>query len=467
MNSNLLFILFSDNPSDILLFFGRFHPLIVHLPIGFLLLAGLAEFSTKWEKFEPIKNLIHYIWLLGVISTFFAVVLGYFLSLSGDYNEDIIFWHQRGGIAILILSIVYYFISKRQISIPFQGNTILLSGIAFMIFYTGHMGGNLTHGSTYLFEYAPNPIRKLAGLPNKSMSRKNLTLIDSADVYLDLISPIMDKRCISCHNLEKKKGDLNLTSFSSLMKGGESGKIIIPGDISSSDLFRRITLPTNHKDFMPTEGKQPLTADQVALIGWWIIKNAPSSGYLTALNPNKQIINNVNRQLGLDDFNFLRQKVQPPKKEIVDSLSNSGFIVNVLMKENYFLEANFSLSEKELTNNSIETLLQIKKQLIWLNLTDSNVSDDNLKKIGELERLMKLNLSKTKISDKGLSHLEKLEKLESLNLFRTKVSNELINVIPKLPNLKRLYLSESNATEGIVSQLKKSKPDMEIIFDSK
>ena len=299
------------------------------------------------------------------------------------------------------------------------------------------MGGNLTHGSTYLFEYAPNPIRKLAGLPNKSRSRKNLTLIDSVDVYLDLISPIMDKRCISCHNLEKKKGDLNLTSFSSLMKGGESGKIIIPGDISSSDLFRRITLPTNHKDFMPTEGKQPLTADQVALIGWWINKNAPSSGYLTALNPNKEIINNVNRQLGLDDFNFLRQKVQPPKKEIIDSLSNSGFIVNVLMKENYFLEANFSLSEKELTNNSIETLLQIKKQLIWLNLTDSNVSDDNLKKIGELERLMKLNLSKTKISDKGLSHLEKLEKLESLNLFRTKVSNELINIIPKLPNLKK------------------------------
>ena len=121
------------------------------------------------------------------------------------------------------------------------------------------MGGNLTHGSTYLFEYAPNPIRQLAGLPNKSMPRKNFILIDSVDIYLDLISPIMDKRCISCHNLEKKKGDLNLTSFSSLMEGGESGKIIIPGDISSSDLYRRITLPTNHKDFMPTDGKQPLT----------------------------------------------------------------------------------------------------------------------------------------------------------------------------------------------------------------
>ena len=100
------------------------------------------------------------------------------------------------------------------------------------------------------------------------------------------------------------------------MEGGESGKIIIPGDISSSDLYRRITLPTNHKDFMPTDGKQPLTADQVALIGWWI-KNAPSSGYLTALNPNKEIIDNVNRQLGLDDFNFLRQRYSLPKKKLL------------------------------------------------------------------------------------------------------------------------------------------------------
>lgn len=466
MSLTLVLLLFSDDPSNNLLFFGRFHSLVVHLPIGFLLLAGLAEFSTKWKKFEPVQAFVHYIWLLGVISAFFAVLFGYFLSLSGDYSEDIIFWHKWGGIGILILSSVYYFISKRQISIPFKGNSILLTAIILMIFYTGHLGGNLTHGSTYLFEYAPNPIRQLAGLPNKSMPRKNFTKIDSVDIYSDLISPIIDRRCVSCHNSEKKKGDLNLTSFSSLMKGGESGQIIIPGDINTSDLFRRITLPMDHKDFMPTEGKQPLTADQVQLIGWWIKENAPSSAYLKELDPDKEITDIVNRQLGLDDYNFLRQKVQPPKKETIASLSKSGFILNALMKENYFLEANYSLSEKELTIQSVETLLKLKKQLIWLNLTDSNLSDDKLKKIGELERLMKLNLSKTNISDKGLAHLGNLKKLKSLNLYKTKVSEELLNVIPKLPNLKRLYLSETNATEDIVSQLNKKKQNLEIIFNS-
>ena len=106
--------------------------------------------------------------------------------------------------------IVYYFISKRQIKIPFHGNSILLTAIFLIIFYTGHLGGNLTHGSTYLLEYAPNPIRQFAGLRNKSIRRKKVTVIDSVDVYLDLISPIINNRCISCHNPEKKKGKLKL-----------------------------------------------------------------------------------------------------------------------------------------------------------------------------------------------------------------------------------------------------------------
>lgn len=465
MGLSILLNIDSETPSDIILFFGRIHPLVVHLPIGFLLLAGLAEVSTRSKKFEPIKPFTQYIWVLGVIGAFFAVLFGYFLSLSGDYNEDTIFWHKWSGVALLLLSLVCYYISKKKIKIPFYGKPVLVTLVIVTIFYTGHLGGNLTHGSTYLMEYAPNPIRQLAGLPKKAIPRKKVTVIDSADVYLDLVSPIMNDRCVSCHNTDKKKGGLELTNFSDVMRGGENGDVIIPGDANSSDLFRRITLPDTHDDFMPTEGKRPLTEDEVNLIGWWINKKAPSNGSFTALNPEKEMMDNVNRQLGLDRNKFLREPVRAPKKEVIDSLNNQGFILNLLMKDNYFLEANFSLSEKELATNSFEMLLQIKDQLIWLNLSNSNVSDKNLEKIGQLENLIKLNLSRNKISDIGLIHLEKLKNLESLNLFGTEVSNKLLIVIPKFMHLKRLYLSKSNATDEIVSQLKKENKKLKIIFD--
>ena len=465
MGLTVLLNIDSETPSDIILFFGRIHPLVVHLPISFLLLAVLAEISTKRKKFEPLKPFVQYIWGLGAIGAFFAVLFGYFLSLSGDYNEDTIFWHKWSGVAVLLFSIVCYYIAKKQIKIPFYGKSILVTLVVFTIFYTGHLGGNLTHGSTYLLEYAPNTIRQLAGLPNKAISRKKVTVLDSADVYFDLISPIMNDRCVSCHNSDKKKGDLELTTFSSLMKGGENGDVIIPGDANSSDLFRRITLPETHDDFMPTEGKRPLTDDEVALIGWWIDKDAPSTGYFTALNSDKEIIDNVNRQLGLDKNKFLREKVQPPKKEIIDSLSNHGYILNVLMKDNYFLEANYSLSEKKLTTNSVEMLLEVKDQLIWLNMSNSNLSDKDLEIIGQLENLIKLNLSKNKISDNGLIHLEKLKNLEFLNLYDTEVSEKLLVVVPKLIHLKSLYLSKSNATDKIVAQLQKENKKLKIIFD--
>ncbi len=455
----------TDNPSDILIFFGRIHPLVVHFPIGFLILAALVEIVTKWTKFKPLKNYTQYLWGLGCISAFFAILFGYFLSLSGDYNESTVFLHKWSGVALFLFSTICYYISKKQIKLPFYGKRILIFIVVFTVFYTGHLGGNLTHGSTYLFEYAPNSIRSLVGMPKKAIPRKKVTVLDSADVYLDLISPIMNNRCVSCHNQDKKKGDLDLTSFSNLMKGGENGDVIIPNDAEASDFYRRITLPKSHDDFMPSEGKRPLTKNEVTLIGWWINNNAPPNGYFTQLNPDNEIINKVKNILGLDKNSLFNKKVDPPKMGIIDSLSKQGFILNKLMKDNYYLEANFSLSEKSITKKGFETILQLKDQLIWLNLSHSNITDEYLEKIGQLENLIKLNISRNDISDEGLIHMSNLQNLESLNLYETNVSDSLLTVIPKLTNLKRLYLSESKANDSIINQLKKKNEKLKIIFD--
>ena len=153
------------------------------------------------------------------------------------------------GVAVFLFSLVCYFVSKKQWKLPFYGKRILISLIVFTIFYTGHLGGNLTHGSTYLLEYAPNVVRNLVGMPDKAIPREKVKVLDSADVYLDLISPILDRRCVSCHNDDKKKGDLDLTSYANLALGGENGEVVVPGDLNTSDIYRRITLSETHDDF--------------------------------------------------------------------------------------------------------------------------------------------------------------------------------------------------------------------------
>lgn len=454
-----------ENLPDIITFFGRFHPIVVHLPIGFLLLAILAQFSTKWPKFSPLKAFVSHLWGLGALSALLAVVFGYMLSLSGDYDEETLFLHKWSGVVVLITSLLMFFLSKKYENF----NKIILSGLVVFLFgtltYTGHLGGNLTHGSTYLLEYAPNPVRELAGLPPKAIPRKKVTTLDSADVFLDIVQPILDKKCVSCHNDSKKKGDLLLTSHQLIIKGGENGDIVIPGNTESSELFRRITLPEEHKEFMPTEGKRPLSETEVELLEWWIEHGALSNGIVTQLNPEKETLATINSYLGLDKNNIFNKVVLPPKKELLDSLKQSGFVFNRLMRDNHYLEANFSLSENAISNSIIDSLLQLKDQLVWLNLSNVNLKDAHLQKIGELENLVKLDLSRNAISDNGIEHLSKLINLESLNLYNTQVSEKVFDIVSKMTRLKTIYLWNTKVNDSVLKQYQSENKTLKVIFE--
>ncbi len=71
--------------------------------------------------------------------------------------------------------------------------------------------------------------------------------------YQDQILPLIENNCGKCHNPDKKKADLDLTTYSSLMKGGGSGQVVVSGNPDSSKLWRAIThaeeptMPPNKK----------------------------------------------------------------------------------------------------------------------------------------------------------------------------------------------------------------------------
>jgi uncharacterized membrane protein len=452
-----------DDPSDFMIFVGRFHPLVVHLPIGFLILASIAQFATRLPKFHPLKPFLKYLWGLGAISAALAVVFGYLLSLSGDYNEDTLFWHKWSGVAVLIFSLGCYYISKQgKEKFNIVKWTLTILAVCTMAF-AGHLGGNLTHGQTYLLEYAPNPVRSIAGLQPKTEPRPKVTVLDSADVYLDLISPMMSSKCTSCHNPGKQKGDLLLNTYANIMKGGEYGEVIIPGNIEASELFRRITLPEIHDDFMPSEGKRPLSDQEVTIIEWWISSGATAEGFITELDLENKITTVVNNYLGLNKTDIFNKGVHLIEKSILDSLRQQGFVINRLMKNNYYLDANFSLSEKLISDTDLEQLLLLKEQLVWLDLSNSGVKDEHLKNIGELKNLIKLNLSGNVISDTNLEQLSKLTNLETLNLYNTQVSEGILNILPKLTKLQTIYLWQTRVNDSLLNNIQLSNKELKIV----
>ena len=86
------------------------------------------------------------------------------------------------------------------------------------------------------------------------------------------IAPIFHKSCMPCHGAEKPQGGLRLDSEAATLKGGEPGKVIIPGDSEKSVLVERL-LGVGEEARMPM-GADPLPASQIALIRAWIDQNA-------------------------------------------------------------------------------------------------------------------------------------------------------------------------------------------------
>jgi len=85
--------------------------------------------------------------------------------------------------------------------------------------------------------------------------------------YDDHVLPILENACNSCHNPDKKKGDLDLTTYRGLMAGSSGGKIVIAGEGDSSKIF---TISAHTAEpYMPPKGDR-LGIKEINLIREWI-----------------------------------------------------------------------------------------------------------------------------------------------------------------------------------------------------
>ena len=428
-----------NGTNDFVIFIGRFHPLIVHLPIGFLILGFILHLVNKLEQFKNSDNIIDFSLLLGGISALGACAMGYMLSLEGGYNEDAVLLHQWTGISMTVVAFALLAIRKFQISnASVQRGVFIL--VMVLLTFTGHFGGNLTHGSTYLFQYAPNTVRTIAGLPPKvERVYKKITNIDSALVFEDVLMPILDARCISCHNEEKLKGELLLTSFENLMKGGESGKVIVAGNSVSSELYKRITLAHNDEDFMPPEGKTPLSKEQVKMIEWWIDAGAKPKASLVALNADSKIKDQFEKYLGIGKYmTILNQPIDPIDASIIEEIKAAGFSVSIIAEKINYLDVSVKPGG-QVTKDQLETLKKAKDHIVWLDLKNSGIKDDYIGIINSLPNLIKLRLDRNDVSDAGVSQLKDLKNLEYINLSFTKITDQALTSINKLEHLDKAY----------------------------
>jgi uncharacterized membrane protein/mono/diheme cytochrome c family protein len=438
-------------------FIGHFHPLVVHLPIGILLMALLLQWLSAKEKYSAFYAPVPFLLLIGMISAILSCISGYLLSISDDYNKEIVGWHQWMGISVAIISILLY-CKERKIRFALQLRFLPLL-LFVLIMITGHLGGALTHGSDYLSA----PFTDIFSDTKETVATiKPLANAQEAVAYTDVVKPIFQTRCYSCHGPNKQKGKLRLDDSASIMKGGEDGKIIDIQNVDESELIKRILLPVDNDDHMPPREKPQPTENQVTLLHWWLSTGADFNKKVKDLNQPENIkpvllaLQEV-PDTGMKITTVPIEPVEQAGNASIERLKEQGIVVFPVAKGSNYLSANF-VTDSMITDEDINSLLAIKKQLIWLKMGFTNVDDQKMSKIKELSNLTRLSIEHTSISDKGIAELKSNKKLKYLNIVGTNVSAKGLLQLKDLKELQNVFVYRAKFNPDEWTELKTALP---------
>lgn len=445
---------------ELVYFFGRFHPLIIHFPIVLVLLILILEVLGKINILKVPKFLLGLIFGASLISCLISLILGFLLYLTGEFTGEIVRQHLWGGVLLTftISLAIFLFLSFHQSKSQtvYSAFIIILILANLTLIYTSHQGGSLTHGKEYLVEYFPIKPQQL------EWEQKP---IEEMLIYDDVIMAFMDRKCMSCHNENKAKGGLILTSFEDLVKGGKGDHpSLVVNSSLESEVFRRVNLPTNDGDFMPPEGKSPLNEKEVSLLKWWIDNGAdPQLRVIEAsLNPEiESVVQAYLTELETQQRNWYLQKLGT--ENLIESIGNIGNVeltIDPYDEKSIFISMKFPPSS--FGDNDFLNLQPIFQNVTKASFIGSDLTDDAFYHIGQMTSLSELYLQQTQIKGEGLSQLSRLVNLQLIDLSKTKISDGYLLNILMLPALQDVYINETSISKEVIDALKEIKPALNI-----
>ncbi len=427
---------------------GNFHPLFVHLPIGIILLAFALEIYNRFRSNTSADEIILFVLGAAGLTAVASLGTGWLLGENGSYDEELLFLHRWMAVAFTTTTILLFFL-KRSKSAGIQKLYMPAFVIVLiLVSITGHFGGNMTHGEGYLF---------------KDTSVKQVIIKDVAEakVHSDIIQPILEAKCVSCHNESKIKGGLLMTTTQDLLKGGDTGSVF--DSIEGKPLLvHRMFLPIEDEEHMPPKGKVQLTPEEIALLEWWV-ENDHCLDCKTKELKTSDRLNVILTSLEEDTSSraLIAKEVEPVTAQWIQDMNELDISIYPLSEDNPLLIVSLFGEQKQL-KEKLKNLEEYAENIVELNLGNSHFNDTIADLITPFEHLTKLQLQNTKLTDKSIPIFARFEFLESLNLYGTDISNSIFEQTKKLTNLKFLYLYQTKVTNTEVVKFQEAYPNITV-----
>ena len=231
-----------------------------------------------------------------------------------------------------------------------------------------------------------------------------------------------------------------------LLNEAESGMPVVPGSLIDSEVFKRVSLPNTSKKFMPTKGI-PLSYSELSILKYWIEQGADSTAIFDQNTMNNELVDLLLRDYRLDVSPkpyYEKVSVEPLSEEVLNKLRDNGFHVQHLGEENNLIDVRFMGGS--IDDQTIQMLLEAKRHITFLKLSNCNLKNEHLSIIAELPHLTTLDIHSNTLNDMEIEKLTALNHLEVLNIYDNQMTEEGIKHLMKLPALKRLYIWQNSVS---------------------
>jgi uncharacterized membrane protein len=457
---------------DMVRFLGRFHPVVLHLPIGIFSLILLQEMLGMFTREKTRRTVLPI--FIGAASAVVAVIAGFLLYHGGGYEgSELAEDHLWSGLGFACAAVVTMIVKAWSLA-PAASQAfyrVLLFGSVGVMGFASHGGASMTHGSDYLTKYAPDPIREAIGLePKEKEEEIKAKPLEEQVAYADIVQPILNKRCVECHKEGKSKGKLRMDTFDMLVKGGKEGSAIEPGVAEDSNIVIRPELPMDDEEHMPPEGKKDIEEHELAVVKWWINEGADPKktvGELKLTDEIRAAIGKLDLGLGTGEAAVAEAPSDQPSDDLRTTVTklSADFPGGLTFESQSSANLTFTgvSLRKNLTDELFVKLDPVLSKMVAVDLSATSVTDASIAKLAAAKDLRMVRLSETGITDASMDTLAKLTKLESVNLYGTKVTDAGVKKLAALPNLKRLYLWQTTVTPAAIEEIKKALPAVEIV----
>jgi uncharacterized membrane protein len=455
--------------SELGAFVGRFHPLLVHFPIAFLLLAGGLELLALRRRTGPPWLAARFpLLVVAALTAGIAAAVGYLLGATGGYGGTTFDRHLQLGIGVAIGATITAGVAWRRQRTG-SGDRLVQACLLLTLgalTAAGHLGATLTHGDGYLTELAPAPLRALLGASAAAAAGYSGPAA-RAPVYPTLVQPVLQRHCVSCHAPGAARGGLVLDTPEAMLKGGDHGPVVTPGRALESELVRRIWLPADHADVMPPRGQRPLPAADAGLLRWWIDSGASFEQPVGELEVPPDVRPIVEARLGplsRGGPTIPDAALPMPDPNRLAALRERGVDVRPIADGSPFLQVRLTGRRPPDDDGRVASLAPLAPHVLWLTVADTAITDSALATIGKLPHLTRLDVSRTAATDRGIQALAPLAHLESLNLYGTRITDAALPPLASLPRLRRVYLWQTAVTPAGIERLRAAAPKLDIVL---